>query len=150
MNGIIHNCSHPDDLNIHFTLPEDEIFKDIFNYIDKLFFLIKPQKVFYMAVDGVAPRAKMNQQRSRRFRSAKEAETIDKLAISRGEEKPERFDTNCITPGTEFMERLHNALCNFVKSKINADPLWQKCRIILSGHNVSKIRLFNYYLKKYI
>lgn len=148
MNGIIHNCSHPDDSNIHFNITEEEMFKDIFNYIDKLFFLIKPQKVFYMAVDGVAPRAKMNQQRSRRFRSAKDAEMLEKLALSRGEDRQhDRFDSNCITPGTEFMERLHIALCDFVKSKVSVDPLWQKCRVILSGHNVSKICLSNYCFK---
>lgn len=138
MNGIIHNCSHPDDTNFHFNITEEDMFKDIFNYIDKLFFLIKPQKLFFMAIDGVAPRAKMNQQRSRRFRSAKEAETMEKLAASRGEVRlHERFDSNCITPGTEFMDRLHEALRYFIKNKISADPMWQKCRVILSGHNVS-------------
>lgn len=57
-----------------------------------------------MAVDGVAPRAKMNQQRGRRFRSAREAEELIKKAQERGETLPaeKRFDSNCITPGTEM------------------------------------------------
>ena len=68
MNGIIHACSHPEDSNPHFRITEDKIVTGIFHYIEHLFRLIKPQKVFFMAVDGVAPRAKMNQQRTRRFR----------------------------------------------------------------------------------
>lgn len=58
-----------------------------------------------MAVDGVAPRAKMNQQRGRRFRSAKDAEILEEKAKRKGEviSKEARFDSNCITPGTDFM-----------------------------------------------
>jgi len=52
MNGIIHNCSLPNDTDAHFRLSEDKIFLAIFNYIDHLFLKIRPQKVFFMAVDG--------------------------------------------------------------------------------------------------
>ena len=76
MNGIIHNCSHPNDTDPSFRISEDKIFSDIFHYLEVLFRIIKPQKVMFMAVDGVAPRAKMNQQRGRRFRSAKDAEDL--------------------------------------------------------------------------
>ncbi|KAI4465246.1 3' exoribonuclease [Holotrichia oblita] len=80
MNGIIHTCSHPEDDDPHFRITEEKIFQDIFHYIEVLFRMIKPQKLFFMAVDGVAPRAKMNQQRARRFRSAKEAEKLEEKA----------------------------------------------------------------------
>ncbi|XP_074887854.1 5'-3' exoribonuclease 1 isoform X10 [Buteo buteo] len=136
MNGIIHQCSHPNDDDVHFRISEDKIFADIFHYLEVLFRIIKPRKVFFMAVDGVAPRAKMNQQRGRRFRSAKEAEDKIKKALEKGEILPTeaRFDSNCITPGTEFMARLHEHLKYFVNMKISTDKSWQGVTVYLSGH----------------
>ncbi|XP_063074870.1 5'-3' exoribonuclease 1 isoform X2 [Engraulis encrasicolus] len=136
MNGIIHQCSHPNDEDVHFRITEEKIFADIFHYIEVLFRIIKPRKVFFMAVDGVAPRAKMNQQRGRRFRSAKEAEDKIKKALEKGEVLPTeaRFDSNCITPGTDFMARLQEQLKYFVNNKLSTDPLWQGVNVFLSGH----------------
>ncbi|KAK5859722.1 hypothetical protein PBY51_021255 [Eleginops maclovinus] len=136
MNGIIHQCSHPNDEDVHFRISEEKIFADIFHYLEVLFRIIKPRKVFFMAVDGVAPRAKMNQQRGRRFRSAKEAEDKIKKALEKGEVLPTeaRFDSNCITPGTDFMARLQEQLKYFVHSKLSTDKLWQNVNVYLSGH----------------
>uniref|UniRef100_A0A7N6A9N5 5'-3' exoribonuclease 1 n=1 Tax=Anabas testudineus TaxID=64144 RepID=A0A7N6A9N5_ANATE len=136
MNGIIHHCSHPNDEDVHFRISEEKIFADIFHYLEVLFRIIKPRKVFFMAVDGVAPRAKMNQQRGRRFRSAKEAEDKIKKALDKGEVLPTeaRFDSNCITPGTEFMARLQEQLTYFVHNKLSTDKLWQNVKVYLSGH----------------
>ncbi|XP_059358130.1 5'-3' exoribonuclease 1 isoform X1 [Carassius carassius] len=136
MNGIIHQCSHPNDEDVHFRISEEKIFADIFHYLEVLFRIIKPRKVFFMAVDGVAPRAKMNQQRGRRFRSAKEAEDKIKKALEKGEVLPTeaRFDSNCITPGTDFMARLQEQLKYFVHNKLSTDKAWQGVNVYLSGH----------------
>ncbi len=49
------------------SLSKEEIIKNIMNYMDRIVTqIVKPKKLLYVAVDGVAPRAKMNQQRSRR------------------------------------------------------------------------------------
>lgn len=138
MNGIIHNCSHSDSDSVTHRVTEDEIFIKIFNYIEHLFGKIKPQQLFFMAIDGVAPRAKMNQQRARRFRTARDAEEARNKAIAQGTEMPKEdaFDSNCITPGTDFMARLTQQLKYFVAKKVSEDSDWQGCEVVLSGHEV--------------
>lgn len=138
MNGIIHNCTHKDSDSPTFRMTEDKMFIAIFNYIEHLFSKIKPKKLFFMAVDGVAPRAKMNQQRARRFRTALDAEQAREKAIKEGAEMPteDAFDSNCITPGTDFMARLSKQLQYFVNKKVSEDVDWQGVEIVLSGHEV--------------
>lgn len=142
MNGIIHPCTHPE--NKAAPKNEAEMFVSIFEYIDRLFALIRPRRVLYMAIDGVAPRAKMNQQRSRRFRAAKESQdkalTIERLRaelIAKGAKLPgpkdasEHFDSNCITPGTPFMDRLAIALRYYIYERLNSNPAWKDIQVRL-------------------
>ncbi|RMD43279.1 hypothetical protein DV735_g1808, partial [Chaetothyriales sp. CBS 134920] len=137
MNGIIHNCTHNDSDSATFRLTEDKMFIAIFNYIENLFSKIKPKRLFFMAIDGVAPRAKMNQQRSRRFRTALDAEKAREKAIKEGLELPkDPFDSNCITPGTEFMAKLTEQLKYFISKKVSEDTDWQGVEVVLSGHEV--------------
>lgn len=101
MNGIIHNCTHSNSDSPTFRMTEETMFMQIFNYIEHLFGKIRPKQLFFMAIDGVAPRAKMNQQRARRFRTALDAEMAKEKAIREGVTMPteDAFDSNCITPG---------------------------------------------------
>ncbi|CAD6452497.1 4ccbd029-cb5a-46b9-bbbf-87cdbca04dcb [Sclerotinia trifoliorum] len=138
MNGIIHNCTHKDSDDATFRMTEEQMFIAIFNYIEHLYGKIKPKQLFFMAVDGVAPRAKMNQQRARRFRTALDVENAREKAIREGKEMPkeEAFDSNSITPGTEFMQKLTLQLKYFIAKKISEDVDWQGTEIVLSGHEV--------------
>lgn len=138
MNGIIHNCTHKDSDSPTFRMTEDKMFIAIFNYIEHLYGKIKPKKLFFMAIDGVAPRAKMNQQRARRFRTALDAEMAKEKAIKEGIEMPKEdpFDSNCITPGTGFMAKLTEQLKYFINKKVSEDVEWQGVDIVLSGHEV--------------
>eukprot|EP01102_Stenamoeba_stenopodia_P006731 TRINITY_DN1874_c0_g1_i1.p1 TRINITY_DN1874_c0_g1~~TRINITY_DN1874_c0_g1_i1.p1 ORF type:complete len:1506 (-),score=344.16 TRINITY_DN1874_c0_g1_i1:134-4651(-) len=136
MNGIIHNCARRSDGSA-FPQTESETMLKIFLYLDKIVGLIKPKRLLYLALDGCAPRAKMNQQRQRRFRSKKEQEEALKLAKTQGKPVPdEPFDSNCITPGTEFMQKLTEHLKFYIRKKLKEDIHWRDMKVIFSGHEV--------------
>lgn len=147
MNGIVHPCSHPE----HKPAPEteDEMFLDVFKYTDRVLMMARPRKVLVIAVDGVAPRAKMNQQRARRFRAAQEAKIQDEErarqiadAEARGEviedsiKGKKKWDSNAITPGTPFMDGLAAALRYWVAYKLASDPGWKDLQVIISDATV--------------
>jgi len=139
MNGIIHPCTHGNNEDEITLLDETEMFKKIFGYVDRLYKIVQPRKVLYLAVDGVAPRAKMNQQRSRRFRSSKEAEDLAAKLLARDGSLPEAeaFDSNCITPGTDFMLKLGLAMRKWIEYKQKTDPVWKNgCDVVVSGPDV--------------
>lgn len=58
------------------------------------------------------------------------------MASLEDENSVELFDTNAISPGTEFMYALNKKLDYFIKYKVNSDPLYQGIEIILSGSDV--------------
>ncbi|KAK9364983.1 XRN 5'-3' exonuclease N-terminus-domain-containing protein [Lipomyces kononenkoae] len=147
MNGIVHPCSHPENRPPPAT--EDEMMLEVFKYTDRVVNMARPRKVLMIAVDGVAPRAKMNQQRSRRFRSAKDAKEKDDQKSRMVEEmeakgsiidesiKDKRsWDTNVITPGTPFMDKLATAIRYWTIYKLNSDPGWKDLKVIISDASV--------------
>ena len=85
----------------------------------------------------------MNQQRSRRFRSAQEAKEKDEdkeqlLKMLKSQNggvvhedtsnmmQKKTWDSNAITPGTPFMDILAASLRYWCAYKINTDPAWEK------------------------
>lgn len=143
LRSIVHPCCHPEDGPA--PKNETEMMEAIFAYIDRIVAMVRPRKLLYMAIDGVAPRAKMNQQRSRRFRAMQEAELYKKEQEAKAEKdtesepvpEEERFDSNVITPGTKFMANLADALRYYIHHRLTKLPGWAQIQIILSDASVA-------------
>ena len=100
-----------------------KVFEDICKNIEALLTLASPKKRLILCVDGPAPLSKQNQQRQRRFRSADEKDA----------EEFKRFDSNCITPGTKFMDYLTKYIDWYIRSNISENPRWRDIEVVFSN-----------------
>jgi len=82
---------------------ENEIIEQVQDRLEVLFGMLNPTKTIFIAFDGVAPYAKMKQQKSRRFKSHFFSTIHDKNSSI-------KWSTAHITPGTEFMKKLSKSI----------------------------------------
>lgn len=96
---------------------ERKMFQRIIDYTNYVIRFVCPTDYIYFAVDGVAPLAKIRQQRQRRFGYAHDyrKEIMDKYGIKYNDS----WSNVVITPGTEFMSRLHSNVMNYYSKEEN-------------------------------
>ena len=130
LNGIFHTCAQ----SVYGTPPiqyyltyqprqptlsqQNDTFEKVWKMILNIVGLAPPLKRLILCIDGVAPFAKQTQQRQRRYKSVK-----DKI---KGE-----WDSNCITPGTVFMDHLSKFLDFKIRQKLSNE--WKGLEVIFSN-----------------
>ena len=139
-NSIIYDVIH----NIDFkTIKEEEtdlIIKNVFVKIDEYTNIIKPTANLFIAFDGVAPVAKLDQQRERRYKSLFQSKIS--RSIYKGA-KPDPWNTSAITPGTKFMNKLNEK----VKAYYNDPKKYNLKNIIVStssNYGEGEHKIFDY------
>ena len=85
---------------------ENKMTERIIKYIEYLIEKVNPKNVM-ISVDGVAPAAKLSQQRKRRFRSLADLKLKNNIKRKHNKNISKEWSNIVITPGTEFMEKLH-------------------------------------------
>ena len=114
----------------------DMVCLNIENYINE----IKPNKKVLIAFDGVAPVAKLEQQRTRRHKSMLEKRVMNHISGEKNE-----WNKTAITPGTNFMDKLNKTIDDFFRGQeknvldrlINSSSQFTDCQNIvrITGDN---------------
>jgi 5'-3' exonuclease len=141
LNGIIHvSCQSIFKYNIDTKVPKNSMlfqpptptydlyekcYTEIINKISNIIEMVKPDERVIIAIDGPAPRAKMTQQRRRRYFSAKDR-------INNFNYPGNIFNNSSISPGTQFLSNLSEK----IKLYITSDLIFSKLEVIFSDDSV--------------
>ena len=139
-NSIIYDCIHKIDFTKLTESDTDTICAAVFNKIDEYIALLNPDNNIFIAFDGVAPVAKLEQQRQRRYKSQYQNK-INK-EIYKGT-KADPWNTTAITPGTIFMAHLNSN----IRKRYNDPAKYNVKNLILSPsdrYGEGEHKLFEY------
>ena len=126
-NSIIYDCLRSIEYDTDMKF-EKKLLKAICSKIDEYINVIEPDHTILIAFDGVAPVAKLEQQRTRRYKSDLEGKIRKQL----NPDSKKSWDTRAITPGTKFMKKLNSYVKKYYHNK---EKLYNVDKIIVSGPN---------------
>lgn len=104
-NSLIYDVIHELECS---SINDTEIYDKVFSKMIELYKSCNPNILMYVAFDGIPPLPKIYQQRSRRYKSSFTKKILD--------QKKNTWNTNRITPGTDFMNNLDDYITNKIKS----------------------------------
>jgi 5'-3' exonuclease len=124
-NCLIHPICHLiwdeyKDKNISLDEFEHKIIMKSTEYMEKVIKYAEPT-FCGIYIDGTCPMSKIAQQRQRRFASVIDKEVMNNIRTKFGVKKENYYDTNSITPGTEFMEKFNIYLTEYINEKNKYD-----------------------------
>ena len=120
-NSIIYNCleNMEGDYDKNFV---NNLIKNICFKIDEYIQNVQPKKLIHISFDGVAPFAKLKQQKERRFKSKIISEILNEMIDEKypnvpRNDKENKFDRTSITPGTYFMQQLDEKVTEYFENR---------------------------------
>jgi len=150
-NGLIYDAVRVVGSNRGISNDEYErcVIETVCNKIDEYMRLFRPSGRVLIAFDGVAPVAKLNQQRERRYKSwftsvveqtiTQKNTLIDPLSsvggVTANNVAHKAWNTSAITPGTVFMTKLNTRMRNYCED--NARKIGNTVEYIYSGSDIA-------------
>tara|TARA_Y100000389_G_C17470464_1_gene530043 strand:+ start:5228 stop:6802 length:1575 start_codon:yes stop_codon:yes gene_type:complete len=135
-NSIIYDSMRLLEFNGNNLKYETQLINIICNKIKEYITIVQPSNRVIIAFDGVAPLAKLEQQRIRRYKSMVEQKILNHNSS---------WDKRAITPGTSFMNKLNTQVSRFFSENTRASLSVNQ--IIVSGSDINgegEHKLFQY------
>ena len=111
---------------------ESKLIQKVCLKLEEYIRMVSPNEMVYIAFDGIAPQAKLKQQKTRRYKSWYMKQYDHRITSGADEEyipNKTSWDTSAITPGTEFMNKLNLQIRYYFRNA----KLFSTNSIIISG-----------------